>query len=271
MSGELDTELSKGIYVNVSGSWYKAFSEWNEATGGTVTDVDNYNGSGQKWRVHTFTGNGTLTVKKAAKPFRVLAIGGGGNGGNRSGDMFTYCGGGGGGGLTDKAGVSFTVGDHSVTVGAGAGVFTDHGGYTGGASSVNGVSAGGGGGGGAGPAYPPSGNGGPNGSQGVPAKGGGGANQGHSGSRSGGSGVASDITGTSTYYGGGGGGGWGQGGGGGGRGGGGSGGTSGPAYGPHHPGNGANGLGGGGGGACDHYAPGGKGGSGVVIIAYQIG
>jgi len=38
MSDSLDDGLAKGIYVNVGGSWYKAFSEWNDATGGTVTE-----------------------------------------------------------------------------------------------------------------------------------------------------------------------------------------------------------------------------------------
>ena len=55
-------------------------SRYNSATGGTVTEVDNYNGTGQKWRVHTFTVDGTFNVTKAAKPFRVLVGGGGGGG-----------------------------------------------------------------------------------------------------------------------------------------------------------------------------------------------
>ena len=35
---------------------------YNDATGGTVTEIDDYNGTGKLWRVHTFTGNGTLNV-----------------------------------------------------------------------------------------------------------------------------------------------------------------------------------------------------------------
>ena len=70
----------KTLYVNVGGSWFKAYEGWNSATGGTVTDVDDYNGTGQKWRVHTFTSSGTFTVQVADQPFRVLVGGGGGGG-----------------------------------------------------------------------------------------------------------------------------------------------------------------------------------------------
>ena len=51
---------------------------FNDAVGGTVTEIDDYNGSGEKWRVHTFTGNGTLDISVAVQPFRVLIVGGGG-------------------------------------------------------------------------------------------------------------------------------------------------------------------------------------------------
>jgi hypothetical protein len=53
---------------------------WNSATGGTIADKTNYNGTGQKWRTHTFTTNGTLNVSQAAQPFRVLVVGGGDSG-----------------------------------------------------------------------------------------------------------------------------------------------------------------------------------------------
>ena len=49
----------------------------NKATGGNVTDVPNYNGTGETWRVHEFTGNGTFSVEVAIDPFRVGMIGGG--------------------------------------------------------------------------------------------------------------------------------------------------------------------------------------------------
>lgn len=51
---------------------------WNSATGGTVTEYTN--GTGEKWRVHTFTTSGTLDVAIGAQDFRVFAIGGGGGG-----------------------------------------------------------------------------------------------------------------------------------------------------------------------------------------------
>jgi len=127
MSGELDTELSKGIYVNVGGSWFKAFSEWNSATGGTVTDVDNYNGTGQKWRVHTFTDSGTFTVTNAGKPFRVLVVGGGG-GGNPSGQLdpggiYIGTASGGGGGVYASDSELLGVEAFPVKVGKGGGNF----------------------------------------------------------------------------------------------------------------------------------------------------
>jgi len=54
---------------------------YNVAYGGTITEVDDYNSTGQKWRVHTFTTNGQFTVTSAIRPFRVFVIGGGGGNG----------------------------------------------------------------------------------------------------------------------------------------------------------------------------------------------
>jgi hypothetical protein len=56
----------------------------NDASGGTVTTVSNYNGTGQSWRVHEFTSNGALTFSMANQPVRVY-IGGGNGGGGSSG------------------------------------------------------------------------------------------------------------------------------------------------------------------------------------------
>lgn len=54
----------------------------NDASGGTVTTVSDYNGTGQTWKVHEFTSNGTLTFSMANQPVRVYI--GGGNGGGTS-------------------------------------------------------------------------------------------------------------------------------------------------------------------------------------------
>lgn len=55
----------------------------NDASGGTVTEVSDYNGTGQTWRVHEFTSSGTLTFSMANEPVRVY-IGGGNSGGASS-------------------------------------------------------------------------------------------------------------------------------------------------------------------------------------------
>jgi len=90
---------------------------FNAATGGTVTDVEDYNGTGQRWRVHTFTGSGTFTVTTADQPFRALVLGSGGRGGIQY--IYEVGGGGDGGynGGTDQA--QIPVGAYPVTVGGG--------------------------------------------------------------------------------------------------------------------------------------------------------
>lgn len=90
---------------------------YNVASGGTETTVTNYNGTGQTWKVHTFTGNGTLTVTSSTQNFRVLVIGGGGGSGGASGG---YTGGiGGGGGVYESLGRTIPNGTSAITVGAG--------------------------------------------------------------------------------------------------------------------------------------------------------
>lgn len=87
------------------------------ASGGTLSTISNYNGTGQTWNVHTFTSNGTFTVTRAsAFGMRVLTVGGGGNGGC-GGPYFTAGGRGGRGQPTHNASVSVPIGAHSVTVG----------------------------------------------------------------------------------------------------------------------------------------------------------
>jgi len=105
------------VYINVGGSWFEAYAGWNDAEGGTVTEVDDYNGTGQKWRVHTFSSNGTFTVKTANKPFSVLFVGGGGSGGQ--GCHYYSCGGRGGSGGKHDAPLSLPLGSYTVKRGGG--------------------------------------------------------------------------------------------------------------------------------------------------------
>jgi hypothetical protein len=121
---------------------------FNNATGGTVTTVSNYNGTGVTWRVHTFTSSGTLIVDAGPVPFRVLTAGAGGGAGGPRGDY--YYGGGKGGigvGTINDAHV-LTPQSYAVTVGTGgAGGGVGGSGSSGGSSTINSqVSAGGGGG-----------------------------------------------------------------------------------------------------------------------------
>lgn len=133
---------------------------WNAATGGTVTEVANYNGTGEKWRVHRFTGSGTLEVLQAAQPFRILVVGGGGAGGGADGARHSQ---GGEGGHWNGATATATLsaGSHAVTVGNGGAPvswgYAGSRGGSGGTSSVGAISAPGGLGG----YFPSHGEGGP--------------------------------------------------------------------------------------------------------------
>ena len=84
----------------------------NAATGGTVADIDDYLGSGQKWRTHTFEAVGMwdLAVTSSIEPFSVLLVAGGGDGDNgghpgQGGQVFA-----------NKA-VQMPVGNYTVNVG----------------------------------------------------------------------------------------------------------------------------------------------------------
>jgi len=111
-----------GVYGPSSGLGRIMF---NLATGGnSVVDVANYNGTGQTWRIHTFTSDGTLTVAESPQLFKVLVVGGGGGGAYRTdpdGGGFYHSGNRGGGGevLTDDR--TLTLGSHPIVVGTGGG------------------------------------------------------------------------------------------------------------------------------------------------------
>jgi rRNA maturation protein Nop10 len=260
-------------------------------TGGTITEVGDY-------RIHTFTGGGTLSFNQAGV-VDVLVVGGGGGGGG-------YVGGGGGaGGLIYQADFAVGTGPFTVTVGTGGAGGADVNGPTGTGTAGNpsifsSLTAGGGGGGGR--AYNHNnatvadGSGGGAGSaefagvrfgqlgtagqgndggnsdsaQNEGAGGGGGAGgDGGNGDATkggdGGPGVANSISGSSVTYGGGGGGaGYYATAGSGGSGGGGAAGNPGVA------GTANLGGGGGGGGVNLATAAGGAGGDGVVIVRYLL-
>lgn len=138
-----------GLVGPVSGRNRRLF---NDATGGTVTTVSNYNGTGETWRVHRFDANGTFTVNSAPLPFRVLIVGGGGGGGGTNGPGG---GGGQGGGNTRSDNQILTVGNHSVSIGnGGAGSNNPFGSAnSGGGSALGALTAGGGQGGAGGSAH----------------------------------------------------------------------------------------------------------------------
>lgn len=261
---------------------------WNAASGGIEQSIGNYNGTGQRWMVHTFTGNGTLTVTRNAQPFRVLVVGGGGGG------RVDLGGGGGAGGFIEQ--LSVVLPREAVPVVVGNGGVEAGDGQNGGNSSIASLTAIGGGGGmnpgknggsgsgthstnpsEVGRGTPGQGNDGGHGysSGGITSSSGGGGGAAAAGAAGtpgkggdGGAGHASDITGTHKHYAGGGGGGaWGSGIGAGGIGGGGRGGTD---NGPLRGADGTPNTGGGGGGGAQASGGGGTGGSGVVIVAYRI-
>lgn len=150
-------------------AWEQALAQiqitegWNDATGGTVTEYSDSRGF--RWRAHVFTEAGTLTVKRALRPFQVLVIGGGGGGGSSMGGRV---GGGGSGGTVVADSRTLTVGDVAVTIGApgrGHGTQQDVPGTPGDPSTLGSIQAAGGQGGGPGaegsypqkPAAPPNG------------------------------------------------------------------------------------------------------------------
>ena len=93
-------------------------SAWNDATGGTITEVANYNGTGQTWRIHTFTsGTSTLTLRRSLRPINVLVVGGGGGAG-RSSTGSTSARGGHGYNLQANNQM-LSAGAYTITVGAG--------------------------------------------------------------------------------------------------------------------------------------------------------
>ncbi len=248
-------------------------------SGGTITTSSGY-------RIHSFTSSGTFTNTIASLSVEYLIIAGGGAGGHDSGSDPRVAGGGGGAGGYRTGTSSQSTGAKTITVGAGGGNnsngsnssalgYTSTGGGRGG--STGSYSGGNGGSGGGGAAYDTvsggsgtsgQGNNGASGVNGEINKSGGGGGAGSAGSTTpgpGGSGSSSSITGSSVTRAGGGGGGTeasGAGSGGSGGGGNGSAGGSGSA--------GSANTGGGGGGSGWPVSSSASGGSGIVILRYQL-
>lgn len=137
-------------------------AKYSDAVGGTVTLVSNYNGTGETWRVHSFTSSGTLTVRSNAQPFRALVLGGGASSGDYLVGLFNnnpsnpaalgLCmgGGGGAGEFYENDAVALPTGNIAVTV-PGSSAFGANGGDTtlaGVKTSLGGGAGGAGGGGG---------------------------------------------------------------------------------------------------------------------------
>ena len=117
---------------------------FNAATGGTESTVSNYNGTGQTWKVHTFTTNQNIVVTSASNPFRVLVQGGGAGWGVFWSQGGTGSGGG-SGGTDERASFTTTPNTYAVVVGGrGSNGGYQYFGCNGGTSSVFGVSATGG-------------------------------------------------------------------------------------------------------------------------------
>jgi hypothetical protein len=170
------TVNDEGIWNKFAGKWQKVWpdvpSPYNVAAGGTVTEVPNYNGTNETWRIHEFLADDTLEVLYAVEPFNVVLVAGGGSGGSTStvttrtpGDETGSSpgrgvGGGGGGGVlaygphsgdapNDPAGLAIPVGVHPVKVGKGS-TSTNYAGSNGGDTLLGTLATalGGGGGGG---------------------------------------------------------------------------------------------------------------------------
>ena len=128
---------------------------YNEASGGTETIVYDYNGTGERWKVHTFLADETFEVTSSPNPFRVLVVGSGGRGGFCSNNL--RGGGGGAGRMIEDNAFEIVEGSHSVVVGDGTastitnfyGINAPAGGTGGNQSGGSGGNGGSGGGGGA--------------------------------------------------------------------------------------------------------------------------
>jgi hypothetical protein len=211
-------DATKGWLVTDNGDQTTQSPKYVTATGGTITTCGDY-------KIHTFTGPGTLCVSNAGNPLGsdsvdYLVVAGGGTGGSPNFSGYES-GGGGAGGLRIASSFPISVTAFPIIVGAGgAGSPTGNNGSNssfstiisaGGGSgagapglpALTGAAGGSGGGGGQGacgiagtgntpPVSPPQGN--PGGNGGTPGLAGGGGGSGTAGSTSGVGGSGTDVT-----------------------------------------------------------------------------
>jgi hypothetical protein len=137
------------IISSVSGNFSpvgRSRKPFNLATGGnTVVDIANYNSTGQIWRVHTFTSDGTFSVMTNLDQFRIMLVGGGGAGGGADGARHSQ---GGEGGYGSDSLNDLSLGSNSVTIGGGGAAvgwgYAGSRGGTGGTTSIGALSVSGG-------------------------------------------------------------------------------------------------------------------------------
>jgi large repetitive protein len=119
-------------------------SNYNVATGGTLTVRSNYNSTGETWNVHEFTSNGTISFSAAGDPVRVHLRGGNG-GGAPSGCCGSCAARAGYGGQYNNDSVSVTATSYSISIGGGGtgGGWSPSGGSGtgGGGSSISGITS----------------------------------------------------------------------------------------------------------------------------------
>ena len=125
---------------------------YNSATGGNETVVDDYNGTGEQWMTHAFIADETFEVTSSPTPFRILVVGSGGRGGFCNNGL--RGGGGGAGRMIEDNAFDIAGGSHPVVVGDGTastfyGINAPAGGTGGNQSGGGGGNGGSGGGGGA--------------------------------------------------------------------------------------------------------------------------
>ena len=183
---------------------YEISSAFNEASGGIETIIDDYNGTGEQWKTHTFFATDTLNITSSFRPFSYLLVGRGGDPGTFPANSGGVGGGGGGGGFLNKTDQVIPAGSYEVVI-ANPVSFNGDSAATGdrGQGESNGSNGGASGAptrhSGGGPYIPWEGGGGG-------GSGGNGSNGAGNGSPPGGAGLVSNITGSNTAYGAGGGG-----------------------------------------------------------------
>lgn len=112
---------------------------YSEATGGTTTDVSNYNGTGETWRVHTFSSNGTFAVQNnGTGGFNTIVVGGGGGGTWHAGNAGAP-----GGGIAVSNARSMAAGSYPASIGPGGPGTTGNARHAGTASTFDGLTGGG--------------------------------------------------------------------------------------------------------------------------------